>query len=118
MQPLDPPQHAFRLVALAPRLSDRLDAHLASAVGVVAEGEGRRLACRRERDRDSERRQVTEIGALLRLTALRRHDRLLVERSQRPRRVPRASADPRYSVGNQVTRERADDGERSHDRQL
>ena len=29
VQPLDSPQRALRLVALAPRLPDRLDAHLA-----------------------------------------------------------------------------------------
>ena len=40
VHPLDPPQRALRLVAFAPRLPDRLDAHLPVAVGVVTEGEG------------------------------------------------------------------------------
>ena len=118
MHPFDAPQHTLRLVAVTPGLSERLDAHLASAVVVVTEREGCRLARSRERHRKAECGELPEVLPLFRLTAFRGHDRFLMERSQGPRRVPRPAADPRGTAGDEVTRERADDGERSHDRQL
>ena len=80
MHPLDPAKHALRLVGLAPRLTDRLDLHLAPAVGLVAERERRRLAGRRDRDRQPERRETIEIRSAFRLAALGDDDRLLPQR--------------------------------------
>ena len=117
VRPLDSAQHALRLVGFGPRLPDRVDAHLAAAVGVVPEGEGRRLAGRNERDRQAERRETTVVRAPLGLTALRDHDRLLLERPQRTSRVPGAASDARGPAVYDVTRKRADHGERSHDPQ-
>jgi hypothetical protein len=117
VNPFHPPEGAFRFIAVAPWLTDRLDAHLPAAVGVVVEGEGRRLAGGCERDRNPERRQTTEIRAPVRLAAFRDDDRLLRQRVDGARGVPWASADSWLAAADDVTRKRADDGERPHDRQ-
>ena len=117
VHPLRPAQRALGLVGLSPRLPDRLDSHLAAAVGVVAEGEGCRLACRRERDREAERSETPQVRAPLRLSAFGHDDGLLTQRPQGACRIPGAAADSPVAAVDEVTRERADNGERSHDPQ-
>ena len=90
VHPLDAAQSALRLVAFAPRLPDRLHAHLAAPVGVVVEREGRRLAGSRERHREAQRCEASQVRAPLGLAALRDHHRLLLQGVQCPCRVPRA----------------------------
>jgi len=117
VHPLDPAQPAFRLVALAPRLPDRLDTHFTVPVGVVVEREGRRLAGSREGHREAQCCQASQVRAPLGLAALRDDDRLLLQAMQRPCCVPGTAADLIGASAYGVTRQRADHGERSHDPQ-
>src|SRR5215471_16770384 len=112
MHPLDPAQGSLGLVAVVPRLSDRIDPHLAVTVPVVVKGERCRLAACRKRDRQAEGSEIAEVRTSLGLATLGDDDRLLPERAERPRCVPWAAPDPRVAAMDDITRQRADDGER------
>ncbi len=117
MQGLDAAQQARRRLVELPRLADDVDVHRPHAVGVVREGELRGLAARRERCRQTDRREASLPLRSVGFAALREEHGVVAERAQRPSGVPGAAADPRRSAGDDVTREMSDYAERPHGRE-
>ena len=71
----------------------------------------------RERHREAERCKAPQVRTPLGLAALRDHHRLLPHDPQCPSRIPGRATHALGSTVHEVTRQRADHGERSHDSQ-
>src|SRR5204863_6284017 len=107
-QPLDRLQQLLRDVLAAKGLADRIDPHRARRMLVVGEGERRGLAARGDRRRQAERRELSSITGPVGLAAFRDDDRVLTQRVERARCMPRPAADARRRTGDDVTREWSD----------